>query len=253
MLLAKRRYRVEKFSDLNGLLGRVRLNEAPDFHHEMVRVADENGLGKKCVLCSYGDKKRTSMFWCRICEATLCVSMIAPTSRKSCNHQWHSSTNLKREASNRNTQVEALQVVKRSVTKGKKRRSSEREDTTYALVYDENASPLAGSIPQVNDENASPLAENVPPRRVPENVTLMRRSTRRARGVLLQSELSPLAENIPPRRGVPEIIALVRRSTRRATAALHDGELTSFLEIQGAAILSSVRTQRSSVREMEDL
>jgi 1,2-phenylacetyl-CoA epoxidase PaaB subunit len=82
-------------------------------------------------------------------------------------------------------------------------------------VNDEYASPLAGSIPQVNDENALQLAENV-----------------------------------PPRRRIPENITLVRRSTRRATAALH-GELTSVLEIQGAAILSSVR--KSSVREMEDL
>jgi hypothetical protein len=97
-------------------------------------------------------------------------------------------------------------------------------------VNDENASPLAGSIPQVNDENTLPLAENVPPRRVPANIILMRRSTRRARGAL-QSELSLLTENIPPKRGVPENIALVRRSTRRATAALH-GEPISVLEIR---------------------
>jgi hypothetical protein len=69
-------------------------------------------------------------------------------------------------------------------------------------VNDENASPLAGSIRQVNhDENALPLAENVPPRRIPDNIMLMRRSTKRARGAL-QSELSPLAENVPPKRGV---------------------------------------------------
>jgi hypothetical protein len=117
-------------------------------------------------------------------------------------------------------------------------------------VNDENASPLAGSIPQVNDENVLPLAENVPPRRVPDNIILMRRLTKRARGAL-QSELSPLAENVPPRRGIPEnITLLVRRLTRRATVALH-GELTSVLEIQDAAILASVR--KSSVREMEDL
>jgi hypothetical protein len=97
-------------------------------------------------------------------------------------------------------------------------------------VNDENASPLAGSIPQVNDENALPLAENVPPRRVPDNIILMRISTRRARGAL-QSKLSPLAENVPPKRGVPENTTLVRRSTRRASAALH-GEPTSVLEIR---------------------
>jgi hypothetical protein len=93
----------------------------------------------------------------------------------------------------------------------------------------------------VNDENVSPLDENVLPRRVLENITLVRRSTRRATAAI-HGELSPLAKNVPP-----------RRVTRRATAALH-GELTSVLEIQGGAeILTSVRNQKSSVREMEDL
>jgi hypothetical protein len=143
-----------------------------------------------------------------------------------------------------------LQVVKRSVTKCRKRLlSSEGEDTADALMIDENASPLAGSIP-VNDENTSPL--NEAPRRVLENITKVRKSTRRATAAL-HGELSPLAENVPPRRrGVPKNITLARRSSRRATAASHN-ELTSVLEIRGAEILTSVRNRRSSVREMEDL
>jgi hypothetical protein len=237
-----RRYRIEKFGDLDGICGRVRLNHAPGFHHELVRSADENGFGKKCALCSNGSKKRTSVYWCQICEVHLCTTVITHNSRKSCNQQWHTTTDLKREAAFRNSQVESLQVVKRSVTKSRKRLlSSEREDTTDARMIDENDSPLAGSILEVNDENVSPLDENVLPRRVLENITLVRRSTRRATAAI-HGELSPLAKNVPP-----------RRVTRRATAALH-GELTSVLEIQGGAeILTSVRNQKSSVREMEDL
>jgi hypothetical protein len=116
----------------------------------------------------------------------------------------HVCTDLKKEKPCHNTQVENLRS-RQSVTKNRgSLTSSEREDTN--AVHDENDSPLAGSIPhtQGNDENAPPLAENIPPRRVPENITQMRRSTRRARGAL-QNELSPSAESVPPRRGTENI------------------------------------------------
>jgi hypothetical protein len=73
--------------------------------------------------------------------------------------------------------------------------------------------------------------------------TLMRRSTRRARGAL-QNELSPSAENVPPERRSTENIPLVRKSKRR-----DDSSFTWRANIcpgdTGAAILSSVPAGRS--------
>jgi hypothetical protein len=114
-----RRFCVAKFSD--GLLAKVRLKNGPDFFHEMVRKVDARNFGKACVLCSNGNRKRTSMYWCRICEVHLCTTLITPNYRKTCSEQWHALTCLKKEATSRNKQIEVLQVIKR----GRKRDISE--------------------------------------------------------------------------------------------------------------------------------
>jgi hypothetical protein len=105
------------------------------------------------------------------------------------NDQWHASRDLKRDAAQRNTQVEALQVVKRSVTKSRKRLlSSEREDTADALMIDENASPLTGSIP-VNDENTLPL--------LAEKRLLSSEREDTADALMVDENASPLTGSIP--------------------------------------------------------
>jgi hypothetical protein len=40
------RYRVEKFSKLDGLCAKVRLHHAPDFCHEMIKNVDGTNTGK---------------------------------------------------------------------------------------------------------------------------------------------------------------------------------------------------------------
>jgi hypothetical protein len=123
-----KRYRLAKFS--SGLCAKVRLNNAPSFCHEMVRKVDDKNIGKNCSLCSNGNVKRTSTFWCQICEVHLCTTPITSNSRKTCTEQWHVLTDLKREAEHRNRQVASLQVIKR----GKKRQKSEIEDSTAAEI-----------------------------------------------------------------------------------------------------------------------
>jgi hypothetical protein len=178
------------------------------------------------------------MFLCSICEVHLCITSITSHARKTCNQQWHNLTDLKREATVRNRQVEALQVVKKSLNKSRERQNIGTEDGTDAMVNDENTPPLAESIP------ARRLAESIPPRRLAESIPPPRR----------------LAENIPPRRlaprrsqprvakSIPPTRLATRRSKRTATSAFLSSELE--LEI-GAEILSSVRG--SSSREMFDI
>jgi hypothetical protein len=161
------RYRVEKFSELDELCARVRLHEAPDFHHEMVRKADENGIGKNCVLCSAGNKKRTSLYWCRICEVHLCTTAITGTVNSrdksvtdTCHQRWHVSTDLKREARFRNIQVTALQVDKKA---SRKRLNEEPEIdyTTYTAPAAAVAAAEADGVPGLSPPPDVALARNI--------------------------------------------------------------------------------------------
>jgi hypothetical protein len=132
--------RITKFS--SGLFADVRLKNALGFCHEMVKRVDDRNIGKNCALCSYGNQKRTSHFWCRICEVHLCTTPITANSRKTCTQQWHALPTLKTEAANRNRQVASLQTIKR----GKKRQSSERDDNPDDMVNDENAPPPSSTV-----------------------------------------------------------------------------------------------------------
>jgi hypothetical protein len=219
----------------------------------MVRSVDGKNNGRNCALCSSGNQKRTSMFWCSICEVHLSITSITSTARKACNQQWHNLTDLKREATVRNKQVEALQVVKKAFNKSKEGQNIETEDGIDAMVNDENNPPLAENIPLRRlAEIISPriLAESIPPRRLAECIPPRR----------LAGNIPPtrLAENIPPRRlasrrsqprlaeSIPPTRLAPRRSKRTAASAF----LSSELEI-GAEILSYVRG--SSSREMFDI
>jgi hypothetical protein len=147
--------------------------------------------------------------------------MITFSGRKTCNQQWHASTDLKRDAASRNKQVKDSQVVKKSVRKSRKRKrhNSETEDSTGAMV---------------NDENAPPPAENIPPRRLAENV---RSESEDSTDNMVNDENAP-----PP----PLVVFVPRRSRRRKS-----GELSSVLE-EVAETLVSVR-KSCPVREMADL
>jgi hypothetical protein len=183
----------------------------------------------------------------------LCIISITSNARKTFNQQWHNLTDLKREATVRNKQVKALQVVKKALNKSKEGQNIETEDGIDAMVNDENTPPLADNIPPRRlAEIISPrrLAESIPPRRLAECIPPRR----------LAGNIPPtrLAENIPPRRlasrrsqprlaeSIPPTRLAPRRSKRTAASAF----LSSELEI-GAAILSSVRG--SSSREMFDI
>jgi hypothetical protein len=229
------RYRIEKFT--GGIFARVRLSSSPDFCHEIVRNVDGKNNGRNCALCSSGNQKRTSMFWCSICEVHLCITSITFNARKTCNQQWHNLKDLKREATVRNRQVEALQVVKKNLNKSRERQNIGTEDGTDAMVNDENTIPLAENIPPRRLAESIPprrLAESIPPRRLAENIPPRRLAPRRSQ--------PRVAESIPPTR------LATRRSKRTATSAFLSSELE--LEI-GAEILSSVRG--SSSREMFDI
>jgi hypothetical protein len=228
------RYRVERFT--SGIFARVRLSSSPDFCHEMVRNVDDKNNGRNCALCSYGNQKRTSVFWCSICEVHLCVTSITCNGRKTCNQQWHASQDLKREATARNKQVEAVQVVKKALNQSREMQNSETEDgTDTMLVNDENTPPLAENILARRLAEIIPptrLAESIPPRRLAESIPPRRPAPTRSQ--------TSLAESIPPAR------VASRRSKRTATSAFLSSEIAI-----GAEILSSVR--RSSRREICDL
>ena len=116
----------------------------------------------------------------------MCTTSITSNARRTCNQQWDKLSDLKREATVRNRQVEALQVVRKSVNKSRQRENSETEDGTDTMVNDENTPPLAENIPPRR------LADIIPPRRLAEIIP-----PRRLAGTIPPTRL---AESIPPRR-----------------------------------------------------
>jgi hypothetical protein len=147
------RYRVKNFNDLDELCAKVRLHEAPNFCHEMVRKVDNQNTGKNCALCSNGNQKRTSMFWCKICEVHLCTTAITGTVNSrdksvtdTCHQRWHVATDLKREANFRNKQVSALQADKKASWK----RLHEEPEIDYA-EYTAPAAAVAAEDNGVTD------------------------------------------------------------------------------------------------------
>jgi hypothetical protein len=145
------RYRVEKFSKLDGVYARVRLHHSTDFCHEMVRARWTTRTHvKNCALCSNGNQKRTSMYGCRICEVQLCTTTAIPgssSSKVTCCHEWHVSTDLKRDAFFRNQQVAAAQSDNKS---GKKKDTKTLDASTRAA----SGAPSAAS----NATAAAPTA-----------------------------------------------------------------------------------------------
>jgi hypothetical protein len=125
---------------------------------------------------------------------------------------------LKREATARNKQVEAVQVVKKALNQSREMQNSETEDgTDTMLVNDENTPPLAENILARRLAEIIPptrLAESIPPRRLAESIPPRRPAPTRSQ--------TSLAESIPPAR------VASRRSKRTATSAFLSSEIAIF-------------------------